>query len=111
MKNLLLVGPLFSISKPISIPIPCSSPTDPSQSPRTQAFPSQAKARMAIRAKWGNFIYVGVSSPYGTLTVFRQNTLRLEGIVAYDPMGGSNAFSPIGTREQAAELATPKTAE
>jgi predicted porin len=40
--------------------------------------------------------YVGVSSPYGTLTVFRQNTLRVEGIVAYDPMGGSNAFSPIG---------------
>jgi predicted porin len=41
--------------------------------------------------------YVGVSSPtYGTLTVFRQNTLRLDGIVAYDPMGGSNAFSVIG---------------
>ena len=40
--------------------------------------------------------YVGVSSPYGTLTVFRQNTLRLEGIVAYDPMSASNAFSPIG---------------
>jgi hypothetical protein len=40
--------------------------------------------------------YVGVSSPYGTLTVFRQNTLRVQAIVAYDPMGGSNAFSPIG---------------
>lgn len=41
--------------------------------------------------------YVGVSSPtYGTLTAFRQNTLRLDGIVAYDPMGGSNAFSTIG---------------
>ena len=40
--------------------------------------------------------FVGVSSPYGTLTVFRQNTLRVDAIVAYDPMGGSNAFSPIG---------------
>ena len=40
--------------------------------------------------------YVGVSSPYGTLTVFRQNTLRVDAIVAYDPLGGSNAFSPIG---------------
>lgn len=41
--------------------------------------------------------YVGVSSAtYGTLTIFRQNTLRLDGIVAYDPMGGSNAFSVIG---------------
>jgi predicted porin len=41
--------------------------------------------------------YVGVSSPtYGTLTVFRQNSLTLDGVVAYDPMGGSYAFSPIG---------------
>jgi predicted porin len=41
--------------------------------------------------------YVGISSSsYGTLTVFRQNNLRLDGIVAYDPMSGSNAFSSIG---------------
>ena len=40
--------------------------------------------------------YLGVSSPYGTLTVFRQNALTLDGVVAYDPMGGSNAFSAIG---------------
>jgi predicted porin len=41
--------------------------------------------------------YVGVSSlAYGTLTVFRQNNLRIDGIVAYDPMSGSNAFSTIG---------------
>src|SRR5216684_8757091 len=41
--------------------------------------------------------YVGVSSPtYGTLTVFRQNSLTLDGIAAYDPMGGSYAFSVIG---------------
>jgi Bacterial regulatory helix-turn-helix protein, lysR family len=41
--------------------------------------------------------YVGVSSPtYGILTVFRQNSLTFDGVVAYDPMGGSYAFSPIG---------------
>jgi predicted porin len=41
--------------------------------------------------------YVGVnSSTFGTLTVFRQNTLTLDGVIAYDPLGGSYAFSPIG---------------
>jgi predicted porin len=40
--------------------------------------------------------YLGVSSPYGTLTVFRQNALTLDAVFAYDPMGASYAFSPIG---------------
>jgi predicted porin len=40
--------------------------------------------------------YLGVSSPYGTLTVFRQNTLTLDAVFAYDPMSASYAFSPIG---------------
>jgi predicted porin len=40
--------------------------------------------------------YLGVSSPYGTLTVFRQNSLTLDAVFAYDPMGASYAFSPIG---------------
>src|SRR3984893_8427217 len=40
--------------------------------------------------------YLGVSSPYGTLTVFRQNTLTLDAVFAYDPMSSSYAFSPIG---------------
>jgi predicted porin len=41
--------------------------------------------------------YIGVSSPaYGTLTVFRQNTPLLDGVLDYDPMGASYAFSPIG---------------
>jgi predicted porin len=40
--------------------------------------------------------YLGVSSPYGTLTVFRQNTLTLDAVFAYDPMAASYAFSPIG---------------
>jgi predicted porin len=41
--------------------------------------------------------FVGLSSDtYGTLTVFRQNALTLDGVNAYDPMLGSYAFSPIG---------------
>src|ERR1700704_2467313 len=41
--------------------------------------------------------YVGVSSPtYGTLTVFRQNTLTLDAVFDYDPFGGSYGFLPIG---------------
>lgn len=41
--------------------------------------------------------YMGVSSPtYGTLTIFRQNALTLDGVIAYDPLGASYAFSPIG---------------
>src|SRR6202453_1517076 len=41
--------------------------------------------------------YAGLSSPtYGTLTCGRQNSLELDGVNAYDPMGGSYAFSVIG---------------
>jgi hypothetical protein len=40
--------------------------------------------------------YLGVSSPaYGTLTIFRQTALTHDGVVEYDPMGSSRAFSPI----------------
>jgi predicted porin len=57
-----------------------------------------ANAGSSRAGQWWNGVgYVGVSSPtYGTLTVFRQNTLTLDGVLAYDPMGGSYAFSPIG---------------
>ena len=37
--------------------------------------------------------YLGVSSPHGTLTVFRQNSLTLDAVFAYDPMGASYAFT------------------
>jgi predicted porin len=51
-------------------------------------------------SRWGWLAaqnYAGVSSPiYGTLTFGRQNSLLLDGVIAYDPMGGSYAFSPIG---------------
>jgi predicted porin len=41
--------------------------------------------------------WAGLSSPtYGALTFGRQNALTLDGVLAYDPMGGSSAFSVIG---------------
>ena len=40
--------------------------------------------------------YLGFSSPYGTVTVFRQNSLTLDAVFAYDPIGASYAFSPLG---------------
>jgi predicted porin len=41
--------------------------------------------------------FAGVSNDtWGTLTIGRQNSLTLDGVNAYDPMGGAYAFSPIG---------------
>jgi predicted porin len=46
---------------------------------------------------YNSFGFVGVSSDsYGTVTVFRQNALTLDAVLAYDPMGASYAFSPLG---------------
>jgi predicted porin len=51
-------------------------------------------------SRWGWLAaqnYVGFnSSVFGTVTFGRQNALENDGVVAYDPMGGSYAFSPIG---------------
>jgi predicted porin len=48
--------------------------------------------------QWYNgALYAGISSTtFGTVTVGRQNSLTLDGVNAYDPMGGSYAFSVIG---------------
>jgi len=41
--------------------------------------------------------FIGISNKtYGTLTAGRVNTVSLDAINAYDPMGGSYAFSPLG---------------
>src|SRR5271165_139669 len=41
--------------------------------------------------------YLGLSNQtFGTLTVGRVTSLTLDGVIAYDPMGGSYAFSPLG---------------
>jgi predicted porin len=71
-----------SMASNIGVPLPSQS---------TNADSSQA-------GQFYNSVgYLGVrSDTYGTLTVFRQNSLTLDGVLAYDPMGGSYAFSPIG---------------
>jgi predicted porin len=48
--------------------------------------------------QWDNSLaYLGVSNKtFGTLTFGREYSLTLDGVNAYDPMGGSYAFSPIG---------------
>ena len=41
--------------------------------------------------------YIGLSNKtYGTLTIGRVTSLTLDGVIAYDPMGGSYAFSALG---------------
>ena len=41
--------------------------------------------------------YAGLSNrTFGALTIGRQNSLTLDGVKAYDPMGGAVAFSVIG---------------
>ena len=48
--------------------------------------------------QWDNSVgYIGVSNQtYGTLTAGRVTSLTLDGVIGYDPMGGSYAFSPLG---------------
>jgi predicted porin len=48
--------------------------------------------------QWDNSqFFVGFSNKmYGTLTGGRVNTLALDGLIAYDPMGSAYAFSPFG---------------
>jgi predicted porin len=57
-----------------------------------------ANADSSRSGQWDNSQgFVGVSNKtYGTLTVGRVNTLSLDAINSYDPMGGSYAFSPLG---------------
>jgi predicted porin len=46
---------------------------------------------------FNNTAWVGLSSlAWGALTFGRQNSLTLDGVIAYDPMGASGAFSVIG---------------
>jgi predicted porin len=62
--------------------------------------PQNQQALPFDSSRWGwlnTNQYVGFSQPvFGTLTFGRQNALETDGVSAYDPMGGSYAFSPIG---------------
>jgi len=57
-----------------------------------------AGADSSRTGQWDNSQgFIGLSNKtYGTLTVGRVNTLSLDAINSYDPMGGSYAFSPLG---------------
>ena len=55
--------------------------------------------------------FLGVSSPtYDTLTFFRQNSLTLDGLAAYDPLALSYAFSQIGFSSVASGAGITETA-
>jgi predicted porin len=42
--------------------------------------------------------FIGISNKtFGTLTVGRVNSLSLDGLISYDPMGSAYAFSPFGS--------------
>ena len=60
---------------------------------------AQSTSGNSARAgQWFNSqVFAGLAnSTFGTLTFGRQNTLLLDDVNAYDPMGGSYAFSVIG---------------
>ncbi len=62
-------------------------------------LPLQSSSGDSARAgqPFNSQLFAGVSnSTFGTLTFGRENTLLLDGVNAYDPMGGSYAFSVIG---------------
>ena len=68
---------------------------------QNNGLPTSAQTTFADSSKDGQALntaaWAGLSSPtYGTLTYGRQNALTLDGVIAYDPMGGSGAFSVIG---------------
>jgi predicted porin len=53
--------------------------------------------------------FLGISSDsFGTLTVFRQNALTTDGVLAYDPMAGSYAFRRSASQERSRAAAIPK---
>ncbi len=57
-----------------------------------------ANADLSRAGQFDNSVgYLGVSNPtFGTLTVGRVTSLTLDGVISYDPMGGSYAFSALG---------------
>ena len=97
----LTAGRSSAKSRPASIPIRCSSPTAPARWRRTTptfAAIQNTNADSSRAGQWDNSVaYGGFShATFGTLTAGRENSLTLDGVNAYDPMGGSYAFSPIG---------------
>src|SRR3981189_1302837 len=73
----------------------------PGSMPRNAGIPQNLATAYSDSSRAGQWYngqgYVGLSSPaYGTLTVFRQNSLTLDAVFDTDPFGASYGFSPIG---------------
>ena len=80
---------------------PASFPTDSDPIVQNNGLAIGAQNSFADSAKDGQAFnvaaYAGLSSPiYGTLTYGRQSALTSDGVVNYDPMSNSGAFSLIG---------------
>jgi predicted porin len=75
-----------------------NGPASLAQNTQTPLNLQSSNADSSRAGQWYNSVgYGGFSNDtYGTLTAGRQNSLTLDGVNAYDPMGGSYAFSPIG---------------
>lgn len=67
---------------------------------QNNGLPATAQTTFADSSKDGQPLntaaYAGLSTKYGTLTYGRQNSLTLDGVLAYDPMSASGAFSLVG---------------
>jgi predicted porin len=75
------------------------------------AFQSSSGDSSRAGQLFNSQVFAGVSNPtFGTLTAGRVNTLTLDGVNAYDPMGGSYAFSPIGLSGTTAGAGDTETA-
>lgn len=82
-------------------PYTLSAANGPASFVNNFGVPLASQSSNADSSRAGQFYngtgYVGVSnSTYGTLTFGRQNSLSLDGVIDYDPMGASYAFSVIG---------------
>jgi hypothetical protein len=72
----------------------------PGSAAANAGVPQNQQTAYSDSTRAGQWYNVGVSSPtYGTLTVFRQNSLTLDAVFDYDPFSASYAFSPIGFQE------------
>ena len=91
------VGEVATGFDPYSLQL-ANGPASQSQNTQTPLQNQTSNGDSSRAGQWYNSVgYGGFShDQFGTITIGRQNTLTLEGVNAYDPMGGSYAFSPIG---------------
>ena len=71
-----------------------------------------ANGNSSRAGRWDNSQgFIGFSNyTYGTLTGGRVNTLSLDGLIAYDPMGSGYALSPLGFTGMYAGFGDPELA-